>query len=340
MDALRGSVSQDVLDGLAAQLGETPETVAKGMESGFSALLSALASRAGDAAFLKTLRGLLEDPALTAEGPALSSLAERFLAAVFGERRSAVTAALAQAAGMTSESAAGLLSRTAPLVMAFLSREMGSAGAAGLARMLGGEPGGSAAKWILPALLVAIALLGTWWFTRKPPTEVEQAAREATQEPAWAALGELFARKLPDGVELNLPKLGVENRLIDFLSDAGKEVDKTTWFDFDRLLFDTGKATLQPASQEQLKNVAAILKAFPSVEMKIGGYTDNTGDAQANQALSDARAKAVAGELVKLGVAPGRLSAEGYGDQHPVASNATEEGRQKNRRVSMRVTKK
>jgi outer membrane protein OmpA-like peptidoglycan-associated protein len=106
------------------------------------------------------------------------------------------------------------------------------------------------------------------------------------------------------------------------------------------LTFDTGKATLQPSSEEQLNNIAEILKAYPNVHLKIGGYTDNTGDAAANQALSDARAKNVMDDLVSKGVAASRLESQGYGDQYPVGDNSTEEGRQKNRRIAMRVTQK
>ena len=90
----------------------------------------------------------------------------------------------------------------------------------------------------------------------------------------------------------------------------------------------------------KVKTVASILKAYPKVEMKIGGYTDNTGDKAGNMKLSADRAAAVMGEFVTMGIEPNRLTSEGYGDQHPVADNTTEEGRQKNRRVSMRVTKK
>ena len=86
--------------------------------------------------------------------------------------------------------------------------------------------------------------------------------------------------------------------------------------------------------------MGAILKAFPNVHIKLGGYTDNTGDKTANMKLSQDRANTVMGELVKLGVAPARLGAEGYGDQFPVGDNATEEGRQQNRRIAMRVAKK
>jgi outer membrane protein OmpA-like peptidoglycan-associated protein len=82
------------------------------------------------------------------------------------------------------------------------------------------------------------------------------------------------------------------------------------------------------------------MKAFPAVEIKLGGYTDNVGDSKSNLKLSDDRAKAVMGELVKLGVAASRVKAEGYGDQFPVAANDTDAGRQQNRRIDIRVTKK
>ncbi|MEI7586925.1 sodium-translocating pyrophosphatase [Runella sp.] len=147
--------------------------------------------------------------------------------------------------------------------------------------------------------------------------------------------------KLDNGLEMNIAANGnpIEVGLIDFIR-SDKPVDKTTWFDFDRLLFETGKSTLKPESQEQLKNVSEIMKAFPAVNIKLGGYTDNTGDANANLKLSADRAKAVEGELVAMGVATERIDSEGYGDQYPVADNTTEEGRAKNRRISIRVTKK
>ncbi|MBV8876645.1 MAG: OmpA family protein [Gammaproteobacteria bacterium] len=147
--------------------------------------------------------------------------------------------------------------------------------------------------------------------------------------------------KLPDGRVLNVPALGVEARLVNFLDDSGAPVnDSSSWFDFDRLLFDTGKATLQSASQEQLTNIAAILKAYPQVKIRIAGYTDDTGEPTANLRLSEERANNVMDELVKLGIDPARMSARGYGREHPVADNSTEEGRQKNRRISLRVTDK
>ncbi|GAB3640806.1 sodium-translocating pyrophosphatase [Spirosoma arcticum] len=132
---------------------------------------------------------------------------------------------------------------------------------------------------------------------------------------------------------------GIEANLLNFIK-SDKPVDKTTWFDFDRLTFETGSATLKPESQEQLKNIAEILKAYPAVNVKLGGYTDNTGSADANLKLSNDRAKSVQAELVQLGIANSRLDAEGYGQENAIASNDTEEGRAQNRRISIRVTKK
>jgi OmpA-OmpF porin, OOP family len=149
-----------------------------------------------------------------------------------------------------------------------------------------------------------------------------------------------FSKKLSSGVEIKGATTGIENSLISFIEDGSKAVDKTTWFDFDNLLFDTGKSTIKAESQVQVNNIAEIMKAFPAVKLKIGGYTDNTGDAKSNMKLSADRAAATKAAIVALGVDASRLESEGYGIEHPVASNDTEEGRAKNRRISARVTAK
>lgn len=262
--------------------------------------------------------------------------------------------------GLNAASFGKLLTSEAPSLMGLLPSGLGTLLGANLPKMPGmpAMPAMPEAKegtkWLWPLVIGLALVAGIFWLMNQGPApavkdavkDVQATAKMAetavstTANSMWAALGDMFKRKLPNGLELDIPKLGVENRLIDFIEDAGKMVDKTTWFDFDRLLFDTGKATLQAASTEQLTNVSNILKAFPNVHLKIGGYTDNTGDKAANIKLSADRAATVRGELVKMGIEPARLASEGYGDEHPVADNATEEGRQKNRRVSMRVSKK
>ena len=106
------------------------------------------------------------------------------------------------------------------------------------------------------------------------------------------------------------------------------------------MTFETGKSSLKSESAEQLKNIAEILRAYPAVNVKVGGYSDNTGDANDNLKLSTDRASAVKSELIKLGISDARVESEGYGIEHPIASNDTEEGRAANRRTSVRVTKK
>jgi OmpA-OmpF porin, OOP family len=183
-------------------------------------------------------------------------------------------------------------------------------------------------SWLWPVLLLAALLIAAlWWFNRPKGPEAMPAAN-------------LFKLTLPDGTVLNVPENGIENQLVKFINDPSRPVDSTTWFNFDRLLFDTGSATLQPSSQEQLNNIAAILKAYPNVHVKIGGYTDNVGDAASNLALSNARALNVMNAIVAAGIDPSRLESEGYGEDHPVADNSTEEGRAQNRRIALRVTAK
>ncbi len=101
------------------------------------------------------------------------------------------------------------------------------------------------------------------------------------------------------------------------------------------VLFDFNKSTLQPASDGPLQQVAALLTANPSLHIEVQGHTDNVGGDDYNQKLSEARAAAVLAWLTKHKVVGARMSAKGYGKTKPVADNATDEGRMKNRRVEI-----
>jgi OmpA-OmpF porin, OOP family len=212
-------------------------------------------------------------------------------------------------------------------------------------------------KWVLPLLLLLalIPLLARLLSGREEgaqtniaqPTATATLAYSPTATPRMEAtpivrpeLGAFIDKRLPNGTTLRIPTNGVESRLIAFIEDPTRRADKETWFSFDRLEFETDSATLRPSSQEQLRNIAEIMKAYPNVNAKIGGYTDNVGEDAYNMKLSTNRARNTEQEIVKLGVNDARLDAEGYGEQHPVADNATEEGRQRNRRIDIRVTKK
>jgi outer membrane protein OmpA-like peptidoglycan-associated protein len=104
------------------------------------------------------------------------------------------------------------------------------------------------------------------------------------------------------------------------------------------VLFDTGKYSLKPGAREKLAKVAGILLAYPGLDIEVGGYTDNVGGDAMNQTLSENRARSVRDYLVEQGVATASVSAKGFGNTLPVATNANSTGRQQNRRVELLVS--
>ncbi len=104
------------------------------------------------------------------------------------------------------------------------------------------------------------------------------------------------------------------------------------------VLFDTGKYSLKPGAREKLAKVAGILLAYPGLNIEVGGYTDNVGADAMNQTLSENRAGSVRDYLVQQGVSTNSVSARGFGNTLPVASNDNSAGRQQNRRVELLVS--
>ncbi len=100
--------------------------------------------------------------------------------------------------------------------------------------------------------------------------------------------------------------------------------------------FEFDRSTLRPSATATLNQVAAELRQQPGVRYEITGHTDSIGSDAYNQRLSEQRAEAVRAYLVGQGVNAGQLSARGYGETRPVASNETSEGRAQNRRVEIR----
>jgi outer membrane protein OmpA-like peptidoglycan-associated protein len=95
---------------------------------------------------------------------------------------------------------------------------------------------------------------------------------------------------------------------------------------------------LKPGAREKLAKVAGILIAYPGLNIQVGGYTDNVGGDDMNQTLSENRAGAVRSYLVDQGVATGSVTAKGFGNSLPVATNDNASGRQENRRVELLVS--
>lgn len=206
-------------------------------------------------------------------------------------------------------------------------------------------------KWLWPVLL-GLAALALLWLLLKgcsndtPAPVVTDSVTVAkpviTDTVAAVPVPQSIKVVLPGGSELNALKGGIEDELVAYLNDAESKISKDTWFDFDNLNFETNSANITPESQAQVNNIAAILKAYPNTVIKIGGYTDVTGDAAANKKLSQSRAEATAAAIKAAGVGAAQVSgAEGYGSQFAkAAADAPDEEKKKDRRIAVSVRKK
>ena len=245
--------------------------------------------------------------------------------------------------------------------------------AAGAAVDVASDAASGLGRLLVPLLLLAALIFGGWMFMRgcgddmknagEAVVDTTVAAGEAvgdkvgdvagavgdTAAAAGEAVGdavdaviEFFTFDLPNGVKIKGAENGVEKNLVGFLSDDGSEISEDTWYEFDRITFKTGSAEVDmEKSGDQISNIQQILKAFPSVKIKIGGYTDNTGSRETNMKLSQDRADAVKAAIAEGDIDGGRIETEGYGPEHPVCpANDTEECKQQNRRIAVRVTAK
>ena len=103
------------------------------------------------------------------------------------------------------------------------------------------------------------------------------------------------------------------------------------------VFFETGRWEILPESEYELAKVVDLLTKNPTLKIELGGHTDNVGRPEANQRLSEQRAKAVYDYLINKGIPSDRLSYKGYGETQPVATNDTDEGRRENRRTEIKV---
>jgi len=180
-------------------------------------------------------------------------------------------------------------------------------------------------RW-LPLLLIALGALALLSFLRgrTPRAGVDSPLTNIT---------------LPGGNSLSVPQGSMNYNLARFLGDtSATDVPKT--FVFDHLNFQTGSTQLTGDSMKTVNDLATILNAYPNAQVQLVGHTDNTGSPQANQTLSLARADAIKGMLASQGVGADRIATNGYGQDRPIASNDTDDGKARNRRIELTVTQK
>ncbi|RRV08197.1 OmpA family protein [Pseudomonas sp. v388] len=117
-----------------------------------------------------------------------------------------------------------------------------------------------------------------------------------------------------------------------------KQTERGTMVTFGDVLFDYNKAELKPGAQGDIGKLSAFLQENPDRKVIVEGYTDSTGSAAYNQTLSERRANSVRAALVRQGVDPARIVAQGYGKEFPVADNTSNSGRAMNRRVEVTIS--
>ena len=222
------------------------------------------------------------------------------------------------------------------------------------------DDGGSIWKWLLPLLLLLLAGWFLWKQCDKEPDQTTTTTTDSTYVDSDTAMttttmndsSMVGTTGTMSDIDLNGKKLrgyenGMEASMITFLKSDGYKnaaddaVLKDKWYSFDNVNFKMGSATeLEPGSEGQIQNLADILKAYPDAKIKIGGYTDNTGDAAANKKLSQQRADFIKSELTKLGVGAQITGAEGYGSEFAtVAADASDAERAVDRKMAVRFTK-
>ena len=374
LDAVRDLVTPDLIARMSAHTGDSEATMSKGFSAAIPLLLSSLAGKGDDTSFMSHVAGIAADTAsdtnaltrlpqvvTSASGIDTTTTTGRWLSSLFSSNLGGVIDGISRFAGIGKGSAGSLLSIAAPIVLGYLGRLMRSdnIGAAGLADRLRIQSSAFAAA--VPSELAS--LLPT---ARVPADVARTVARDTVpaaavaadhSRRAWAvpllvgalAIGSLIWWNGRHQVQPRVAKVETQTIFREMPKPVGTSgalptveipASSTDWMKFDRIEFNNGSSTLTSASREQLGRIATALTAHPGARITIAGYTDSSGSEAANVALSRARANAVRDALRSQGIVTDRMQAEGYGSQDPVASNATDEGRAQNRRVTVVVTER
>ena len=350
--------------------------IVKKAEGGNTESLLNFAKQALDSGILNNLVG-----SFTSGGSGIPSVGPSLISGLFGDKFGGIANAVSSFTGMKGASTSSLFGSVVPLALAALGKfakdNNSTPGAISsllssqkssimsslpsgfdLSKLLGTaepvkaamhhavpEPAKSNNKWLLPLLLLLGGAALLWWFLRgSGETKMEEPVvvhDTLTKTNVIVVEREPLKVKLPNGVELDAYKGSIEDLLVAFLNDPNAKPGNDNWFDFSDLNFKFATAEIIPESRKELDNIIQILKAYPAVKIKLGGYTDKIGDEAANKKLSRERAEAVMAALKDGGVGAQVEGAEGYGSEFAkYPETAPEEDRLKDRRVSVSVRAK
>lgn len=202
------------------------------------------------------------------------------------------------------------------------------------------------ASKLLPWIVLGLAALGLFYFVEKgcggkeptveiPTLPIDTVEVDTTPAPAPTNPNKKY--KLADGTTIEAIPGSFSGKLAEFLTGSATGEKCLT---FDKVSFESGSFKIASGSETQLGQLAALLKAYPATKVSIDAHTDNVGDAGKNKTLSKERAKVIKDWLTDHGIKHGQIEAKGMGGEKPIASNDTESGRKKNRRVDLCVTRK
>jgi len=373
LDVIGGYLTPSVVSRMAGIVGESPEVTQKAVNIAIPTLAGAACNQAstpnGAAHLLNMLTQSNLDSGIVSNftdhlaGGAttqyLVTAGENLLHGLLGNNASKVSGLIGTASGMSASGSSTLLSLIAPLFFATLGRQVSdrSLSASGLSSLLSSHR--DTIQKLAPASLAsALGVSSMENLCGAPaPVEAPVAYREPTRSNKWVwalpliALLALIPRvrscsrtpaatltsiQLPCGTVLKVPRGSFNDSLATFmLSGSDSELPKDIVFD--HLNFDSSTTRLTPDSDPTVANLTSIMKCYPAMRVRLDGFTDNTGDSAANKQLSLDRANAIQALLIQGGVDPARISTDGWGDEKPIASNDTEEGRAKNRRTELVV---
>ncbi|WP_189389138.1 OmpA family protein [Buttiauxella sp. B2] len=372
---LEGKFSENLYTKLGWALGENKENVSLALSAIMPVLFGRIKNFMGRSdsmdhfvEMIRASKDLPEEGSSTehlmsaGENPMLQSL----LAMIAPERDDNLLSTVASVAHISEKSSSTLLSVGAGMLFSFIRKYLSNpskdshslkgwlqdlgpeTGAFGPVKAVSGlhqrvkEPAVKTKKrkfrWLFIALILLLLALAFLMLRGCSQSDKTMSAT-AQNSFHWKNLGEFFDQLLPDGSKINIPRLGVENKLVSFISNK-EPVDNGLWFSFDRLQFQKNSALLDDISRDQLTNISKILKAYPNVKIKLGGFTDDSGADDFNMKLSQTRADSVKNELITSGIAADRISSVGFGAANPIAPNDTDDNRAKNRRIEIQVVQK
>jgi outer membrane protein OmpA-like peptidoglycan-associated protein len=352
-DQAREQFTPELMARLEGYFSTPPAILSRGVRAAVSALASGAIDRASTEDGATVLLTQIHQPIAVASQTDLRSAIEQGKSAatsLLGTRLAGATDMVASSSNVTPATATGLLALGAPMVLSVLGRthltdasefealltgqraNTLDAGPAAVTSLI--EDGGFTWRHILPMILMGIVLLCVPIFYRgcnEAPPMMAKVSAPIVESPKPEKID------LPNGGSILVLPGTINHALSKFLASTDPAPKR---FTFDHLNFEFNETVITPESRPTLADLVTILKAYPAVNVQLEGYTDSVGTPAENKKLSEDRATAIKTVLITDGISANRITTAGYGEEKPVASNDTEEGRAKNRRLELVVVKK